>query len=85
MHHRTLPESFSLAVFSDGILEILSGKDVLEKEQALLASLSATDGSLEDIVARLQLADIKNAPDDIALLTLHKRLNAAALAPEASR
>ena len=67
-----LPEACSIITFSDGILEIIPGKDVLEKEQNLLRLLSATDGSLASISQQLQLENVSNMPDDIALLTISK-------------
>ncbi|MGH1486688.1 MAG: response regulator [Cellvibrionaceae bacterium] len=72
VNHFRLPEACSLITFSDGILEIIPGKDLLEKEQTLLQLLSETDGSLEAVSARLGLADVKDAPDDIALLSISR-------------
>ena len=58
--------------FSDGILEILPGKDLLAKEQTLLQLLTETDGSLEAVVARLGISEIKDTPDDIAVLSISR-------------
>ena len=72
VNHCRLPESCSLVAFSDGILEILPGKDLLKKEETLLQLLSETDGSLEAICARLGLANVTDAPDDIAVLSISR-------------
>ncbi len=74
VYHCRLPEMFSLVTFSDGILEVIPGKDLLEKEQTLLQLLSETDGSLEAIDAHLGLGKIKEAPDDIAILSISRGL-----------
>ena len=72
VNHVRLPDACSLVTFSDGILEIIPGKNLLEKEQTLLQLLSETDGSLEAVSARLGLADVKDAPDDIAVLSISR-------------
>ena len=73
VNHCRLPESCSLVTFSDGILEILPGKkDLLKKEETLLQLLSDTDGSLEAVCTRLGLADVSDAPDDIAVLSISR-------------
>lgn len=65
-----LPEVFSLVTFTDGILELLSGNDLLDKEQILLESLSQTDGSIEAIMVELKLLSFERLPDDIAILSI---------------
>lgn len=67
----TLPEKFSLMVFSDGILEVLPPPDLIGKEQCLLDLIKNTTGNLEAIWSGLGLDKLKDMPDDIALLTLH--------------
>lgn len=69
-----LPEVFSLVAFSDGILEVLSGNDLLAKEKILLESLSQTDGSLEVITDELKLLTFERLPDDIAILSISRGL-----------
>jgi serine phosphatase RsbU (regulator of sigma subunit) len=63
-----LPERFMLALFSDGILEILPSKNLLEKEQYFLNVFEQSSGTREDLVARLGLDTVEAAPDDIAAL-----------------
>ena len=68
-----LPESFMLALFSDGILEILPPKDLLEKEKYFLDVFEQTAESPEELVTRLGLDRVETAPDDIAALFISKR------------
>lgn len=65
-----LPKDFSLVVFSDGILEILPPKDLIDKEARLPELLTESSGDLTEISARLGLDTLATAPDDIAILTL---------------
>jgi sigma-B regulation protein RsbU (phosphoserine phosphatase) len=67
----TLPETFSLTVFSDGILEALSPPDLISKEECLLDLMKDCGGDLDTIWAKLGLDKLKDMPDDIALLTLN--------------
>jgi Response regulator containing CheY-like receiver, AAA-type ATPase, and DNA-binding domains len=67
----TLPEKFSLMVFSDGILEVLPPPDLIGKEQCLLDLLKNNTGDLDAIWSGLGLDKLKDMPDDIALLTLN--------------
>ena len=74
VNHCRLPNACTLVTFSDGILEVLPGKNILEKEQTLLQLIAETDGSLEAICARLNLHAITDAPDDIAVLSISRGL-----------
>jgi hypothetical protein len=56
--------------FSDGILEVLSGNDLLAKEKTLLESIPRVDTSIESITAALKLSTFDRIPDDIAILTI---------------
>jgi len=72
-HLIDLPDSFMLALFSDGILEILPPKNLIEKEKYFLEVFEQTADSPGDLVARLGLDTVETAPDDIAALFLSKR------------
>lgn len=72
-HTLELPDSFMLALFSDGILEILPPADLIEKEQYFLNVFEQTADSPEELVTRLGLDAVDTAPDDIAALFLSKR------------
>ena len=72
-HMIELPDSFMLALFSDGILEILPPKNLIEKEQYFLNVFEQTANSPEEMVTRLGLDQVDTAPDDIAALFISKR------------
>jgi serine phosphatase RsbU (regulator of sigma subunit) len=65
-----LPESFSLVMFSDGIMDVLPQKNLLEKEQGLLDMLDIGCTGLSAISKELALDDIKNPSDDIGMLII---------------
>jgi sigma-B regulation protein RsbU (phosphoserine phosphatase) len=72
-HRIDLPEQFMLALFSDGILEILPPKNLIEKEKYFLDVFDQTAESPEDLIPRLGLDTVETAPDDIAALFISKR------------
>lgn len=72
-HMIELPDSFMLAVFSDGILEILPPKNLVEKEKYFLEVFEQTADSPDELVTRLGLDRVETAPDDIAALFISKR------------
>lgn len=72
VYHSRMPEDGALVTFSDGILEIIPGENLLEKEQTLLQSVADTDGSLEAVIKKLDLDAVSDVPDDIALLSISR-------------
>ncbi|MDP4917910.1 MAG: SpoIIE family protein phosphatase [Haliea sp.] len=72
-HLIDLPKQFMLALFSDGILEILPPKNLIEKEKYFLKVFEESAESPEDIATRLGLDRVETAPDDIAALFISKR------------
>jgi len=72
-HLIDLPEQFMLALFSDGILEILPPKNLIEKEKYFLDVFAQTADSPGELVTRLGLDNVETAPDDIAVLFISKR------------
>ncbi|HBO14603.1 MAG TPA: response regulator receiver protein, partial [Halieaceae bacterium] len=68
-----LPESFTLALFSDGILEILPPDNLIEKEAFFLDVFRQGSESPAALVTRLGLDSVATAPDDIAALFVSKR------------
>ncbi len=62
-----------LALFSDGILEILPPKSLIEKEKYFLSVFEQTAESPEQLVTHLGLDHVETAPDDIAALFVRKR------------
>jgi len=72
-HMIDLPKSFMLALFSDGILEILPPTNLIEKEKYFLEVFEQTADSPEELVTRLGLDRVETAPDDIAALFISKQ------------
>ncbi len=72
-HVIDLPGSFMLALFSDGILEILPQMSLVEKEQYFLKMFEQTSDSPDQLAAHLGLDHVDTAPDDIAALFVIKR------------
>lgn len=72
-HVIQLPDRFMLALFSDGILEILPPKNLIEKEKYFLTVFEQTAESPEQLVTYLGLDRVETAPDDIAGLFVRKR------------
>ena len=68
-----LKGEFQLTLFSDGILEVLDGASMSEKEEKLRMAVSETKGTPEAIKDYLLPAIISDAPDDIAILTIHRQ------------
>ncbi len=69
-----LPETFSLTLLSDGILDLLPGETLKEKESALPGLVTDAGGTLDGLRRVLGLADLADMPDDIALLALSRNL-----------
>lgn len=68
-----LPDSFTLVLCSDGVLEILPEAGLVNKEASLLSLVANSDRTQKGIEAALQLDDQTAPPDDIAIMTLVKR------------
>jgi sigma-B regulation protein RsbU (phosphoserine phosphatase) len=69
-----LPEAFSLTLLSDGILDLLPGDTLKEKEAELPRMIASAGGSLEGLRDAFGLAKLRDMPDDIALLVLSRNL-----------
>lgn len=67
-----LPDQFMLALFSDGILEILPPDNLVEKEKYFLKVFAEAADSPEQVVVQLGLDKVNAAPDDIAALFIGK-------------
>lgn len=67
-----LPDAFTLVLCSDGVLEIVRAKNLIDKEAALLSLVAASDRTQKGVEAQLQLDTVSDAPDDIAIMTLVK-------------
>ncbi|ODS24415.1 fused response regulator/phosphatase [Candidatus Endobugula sertula] len=64
--------TFSLLLFSDGVLELLEPQALEEKEHALLQLIEHTEGNIDCLMNQLGIADIEELPDDIAVLSIKK-------------
>ncbi|MFI8479190.1 two-component system response regulator RssB [Pseudomonas sp. NPDC078700] len=69
-----LPKSFSLTLLSDGILDLLPGDTLKDKETVLPQLVTQAGGTLEGLHDVFGLADLAEMPDDIALLVLSRNL-----------
>ena len=69
-----LPPQFSLSLMSDGILDLLPGDTLKDKETALPEIVKSAGGSLDGLRQRFGLATLGEMPDDIALLVLSRNL-----------
>lgn len=67
-----LPEKFALVTVSDGVLEFLPGDSLKEKEQYICDTIAKSDASIEDICQGLGINQVKDAPDDVTVLTLRR-------------
>lgn len=67
-----LPDTFTLVLCSDGVLEILPADNLLGKEALLLERIAASDRTQQGIEQQLHLDEVSGAPDDIAVMTLVK-------------
>jgi len=69
-----LASDFEIILFSDGILEMLSGANMDEKEQKLIDAVVATKGAGPDRIKEALLPGIiEEAPDDIAIMTISRQ------------
>lgn len=72
-YHLKLPERFSLILYSDGILELLPGKNLLENEAILLkksSDFSLTSETMLEIFGIQEENAAGHLPDDITFLML---------------
>jgi phosphoserine phosphatase RsbU/P len=67
-----LPERFTLVLCSDGVLEVVPAKGLIEKEAMLLELVAASDRTQQGIEKQLNMDAVGDAPDDIAIMTLVK-------------
>lgn len=65
-----LPKEFTLTLFSDGVLELLTQASLAQKEDYLLSLIEQKAGDHDAIVNALALESDEDVPDDIALMTI---------------
>lgn len=66
-----LPSHFSLFMFSDGILEIMKGKN-LDENEAKLLEIASKSSCVDDFLNALQIHNKEGFPDDITLMMVNK-------------
>lgn len=71
-YERQLPEKFALVCFSDGVLEILPQPELQGKEAHLLKRIAESSGSLDSVCNTLDIKEIRDNPDDIAVLSISR-------------
>ena len=71
VYKKNLPQDFKITVFSDGILEVIKGPALSDKEQLLLDVVSQEQRGIEPLFSSLGLDGIDELPDDIAVLTIN--------------
>lgn len=71
-HQVALSDSFDLFMFSDGILEVIGGDNLSEKEQNL-RTLCAQAGQTPETILGTVVADAEIQPDDIAVMMVSRR------------
>lgn len=77
-HRLSFPDSFTFAMFSDGVLEILPERALPDKEKRLLDVVRAAGWTVRTISDDLALEKITELLDDVTLLVLHKQENDSA-------
>ncbi|MGL1935866.1 MAG: SpoIIE family protein phosphatase [Fibrobacterales bacterium] len=70
-----LPDSFSLTLFSDGILDIMPMKEVATKEEALLKVCNGANVTIESMKADLGIVESLDIPDDITILHISRGID----------
>ncbi len=66
------PKGSTLVGFSDGVLEVLPPKDLIEKEVYLLDMVSQGNTTLDQIMSALNIEALESVPDDIAILSISR-------------
>ena len=73
-HELPLPKAFSLTLLSDGILDLLPGETLKDKEAVLPGLVAEAGGTLAGLQQKFGLNTLGDMPDDIALLVLSRNL-----------
>jgi len=70
VYKKMLPEEFKITIFSDGILEVMPGATLSDKEKLLLEVVSQNTRGIESLFSSLGVDGLEELPDDIAVLTV---------------
>jgi sigma-B regulation protein RsbU (phosphoserine phosphatase) len=68
-----IPRTFSLTMFSDGLLDTLDGKNLEDKEHVLLELCSRPDISIDTVAKGLNLETVAMPADDITVCMLQRK------------
>lgn len=71
-HYFDLADNFSITLFSDGILEVMSHEHLADKEAYLLKMVKKGDNTPTRIIKDLKLDELDHIPDDISVLTVQR-------------
>ena len=71
LYERSLTDSFTLVILSDGILEVLEGEGIEAKESLLRQKVIALKGDLTELEKAYALDQRDTLPDDITLCVVH--------------
>lgn len=69
------PPGSALMSFSDGVLEVMPAKELIEKEELLLQYLNDSGPEIDNVRRALKLDQLEEAPDDIAILSIFREAN----------
>jgi len=67
-----LPERFVLALFSDGVLDVLNDAELSAREARLMNAVATAGADMDGICERLGLYEGMEAPDDVACLLISR-------------
>lgn len=70
VYRRAISPDFNITVFSDGILEVLSGETLSDKENLLLSVVEQNQKGVAGLSSSLGLEGLSEIPDDIAILSV---------------
>jgi phosphoserine phosphatase RsbU/P len=71
-HQITLPERFNLAMFSDGIMEVLPDEDLKTNEEKILRVIGQPGISIDSILSVCGVNEKPAWPDDVTVLLLQR-------------
>ena len=66
-----LPEGFSLVLLSDGVMELLAGNTLADKESRLREIVAGGGITVDALGHALALDGGREVPDDVAMLVIH--------------
>ncbi|NKB31688.1 MAG: SpoIIE family protein phosphatase [Pseudomonadales bacterium] len=65
-----LSGNFSISLFSDGVLELIDLPSLEDKDKAICDIVAKNKGNFEGVYEALDLDKVKDAPDDVAFLSI---------------